>query len=117
MPISFSKLAIRFALHGCKNRPFYHLVVMHKYKGRDKPPIEQLGSYDPMPNIHDEKLVAINFDRLQYYIIQGAEITRPVEKLLGIYPKGPFTQWGSENTSLPTNERVFKLATHGHPTV
>ena len=83
MPTRFGKLAIRFALHGCTNRPFYHLVVMHKFKARDKPPIEQLGSYDPMPNRHNEKLIAINFDRLEYYIMKGADITEPVAKLLG----------------------------------
>ena len=83
MPKNYGKLAIRLAFPGCVNRPFYHVVVIKKHMGRDKPPIEQLGTYDPMPNIHNEKLVALNLDRLQHYIMRRADITKPVEKLLG----------------------------------
>ncbi len=76
-------MAIRFAMHGCANRPFYHLVVMLKHKGCKKWPIEQLGTYDPMPNENNEKLVGINFDRLRYWLGRGAEPTKPVEQFLG----------------------------------
>ena len=93
MPKNYGKLAIRLALHGCVNRPFYHVVVIKKHKGRDKPPIEQLGTYDPMPNIHNEKLVSINLDRLQHYIMREADITKPVEKLLGKYSLSYGNNW------------------------
>ena len=81
---SKSKLAIRLALHGCTNRPFYHIVVIQKHKARNARVIEQLGSYDPMPNTHGEKLVGVNFDRLTYHYSQGALVSEPVEKLLGM---------------------------------
>ncbi|KAB1277686.1 DnaJ-like protein subfamily C member 9 [Camelus dromedarius] len=47
------RLTIRLALGGCTNRPFYRI---------------QLGSYDPLPNSHGEKLVALNLDRIQHWI-------------------------------------------------
>ncbi|KAK2155872.1 hypothetical protein NP493_2013g00007 [Ridgeia piscesae] len=77
-------LAIRLALHGCANRPFYHIVVMQTHRARNSRAIEQLGTFDPMPNKHDEKLVALNFDRLKFWIAHGAELTQPVGKLLGL---------------------------------
>ncbi|KAK2154017.1 hypothetical protein LSH36_279g03113 [Paralvinella palmiformis] len=88
-------LAIRLTLHGCANRPFYHLVVMHAYKGRDNRVIEQIGSFDPLPNYKNEKLVGISFDRFNYWYSHGNVIlTRPVEKLMGLcgyFPLHPMT--------------------------
>ena len=78
-------LAIRLALHGCANRPFYHIVVIQTQRARNSRAIEQLGSFDPMPNKHNEKLVALNFDRLKFWMAHGAELTLPVGKLLGLY--------------------------------
>lgn len=96
---------IRFVRYGCANRPFYHIVVMNvsPYKcsllnewinilncsfqtkhNQHKPPIEQLGSYDPLSNKHNEKIVALNFERLQHWIGKGADISKPVAELLGI---------------------------------
>ncbi len=83
MPLFSNKLAIRFAKYGCTNRPFYHLVVIKANKGRNKPPLEQLGSFDPLTNVHGEKLVAFNYERIRYWIGKGAEPTKPVLKLLG----------------------------------
>ena len=45
--------------------------------------IEQIGSFDPLPNKHNEKLVAINFERLRYWISQNARPSRTVSELLG----------------------------------
>lgn len=54
--------------------------------------IEQVGSFDPLPNEHNEKLVALNFERLQYWLGNGAEMTTPIAQLLGMsgfYPIHP----------------------------
>lgn len=83
MPIS-NKLAIRLALHGCANRPFYHVVVAKQHRGRDTPPIEQLGTYEPMKNENNEVLIALNFDRIQFWMAKGARPSQPVAKLLGL---------------------------------
>lgn len=78
---------IRFALAGHKqaNRPFYRIVAAYNKRARDGKYIEQLGSYDPLPNIYNEKLVSFNFDRIKYWIGCGAHPTKPVAKLLGVY--------------------------------
>ncbi|XP_024416795.1 small ribosomal subunit protein bS16m [Desmodus rotundus] len=77
-------LTIRLALSGCTNRPFYRIVTAHNKSPRDGPFVEQLGSYDPLPNSHGEKLVALNLDRIRHWIGCGAHLTKPVEKLLGL---------------------------------
>lgn len=84
MPVT-NRLAIRFALHGCSNRPFFHLVVLKQHKARDSRPIEVLGSYDPMPNKNNEKLVAVNFERLQYWMGKGARPNKTAAQVLGEY--------------------------------
>ena len=75
---------IRLAYHGCANRPFFHIVVARNRKPRNTR-LEQIGTYDPMPNIYNEKLVAINFDRLKYWYTKGCYLTKPIEQILGMY--------------------------------
>ncbi|XP_069671730.1 small ribosomal subunit protein bS16m [Periplaneta americana] len=75
---------IRFARHGCTNRPFFHVVVMEKRFEQHRQVIEQLGTYDPLTNQHNEKLVALNFERIRYWLGRGAQTSRPVEELLGL---------------------------------
>lgn len=76
--------SIRLAYFGCKNRPFFHIVVAKQNLPRDHPGEEQLGSYDPMPNKYNEKLVSFNFDRVKYWLGKGAVMSFHVEKLLGL---------------------------------
>uniref|UniRef100_A0A8I5T0U2 Small ribosomal subunit protein bS16m n=1 Tax=Pongo abelii TaxID=9601 RepID=A0A8I5T0U2_PONAB len=77
-------LTIRLALGGCTNRPFYRIVAAHNKCPRDGRFVEQLGSYDPLPNSHGEKLVALNLDRIRHWIGCGAHLSKPMEKLLGL---------------------------------
>uniref|UniRef100_A0AAY4CXK7 Small ribosomal subunit protein bS16m n=1 Tax=Denticeps clupeoides TaxID=299321 RepID=A0AAY4CXK7_9TELE len=87
-------VVIRLTLGGATNRPFYRIVAAYNKRGRDSKYIEQLGSYDPLPNIQNEKLVAFNFDRIKYWIGCGAHPTKPVAKLLGLagfFPIHPMT--------------------------
>ncbi|XP_043502032.1 probable 28S ribosomal protein S16, mitochondrial [Polistes fuscatus] len=91
--------SIRFARYGCANRPFYHIVVMDTKLAEHRPPIEQLGSYDPIPNKYNEKLVSLNFERIQYWLGQRVAISKPVAELLGlagffpIHPRTYMTAW------------------------
>ncbi|XP_043531884.1 28S ribosomal protein S16, mitochondrial [Chiloscyllium plagiosum] len=92
-------VCIRLALGGCTNRPFYRIVAAHNKRARDGKYLEQLGSYDPMPNIFNEKLVSFNFERIKYWLACGAHMTKPVEKLLGLsgfFPLHPMTVTGAE---------------------
>lgn len=87
-------MVIRLALGGATNRPFYRIVAAYNKRSRDGKYIEQLGSYDPLPNIYNEKLVSFNFDRIKYWMGCGAHPTKPVAKLLGLagfFPLHPMT--------------------------
>ncbi|XP_026514404.1 28S ribosomal protein S16, mitochondrial isoform X1 [Terrapene carolina triunguis] len=76
-------VAIRLALGGCANRPFFRIVVAYNKRARDSKYLEQVGCYDPLPNGHNEKLVGLNIERLKHWIGCGAHVTKPAEKLLG----------------------------------
>ncbi|KAL7843272.1 hypothetical protein AOLI_G00247840 [Acnodon oligacanthus] len=87
-------VVIRLALGGATNRPFYRIVAAYNKRARDGKYIEQLGSYDPLPNIYNEKLVSFNYDRIKYWMGCGAHPTKPVAKLLGLagfFPLHPMT--------------------------
>nr|CAG4649858.1 EOG090X0KAD [Scapholeberis mucronata]SVE94019.1 EOG090X0KAD [Scapholeberis mucronata] len=75
---------IRLNKRGCTNRPFYHIVVQNCQDTQAGPVIEQVGSYDAMPNEQNEKLVAFNFERIQFWLAKGATISDPVAQLLGL---------------------------------
>ncbi|KAM9408986.1 small ribosomal subunit protein bS16m isoform 1-T2 [Pholidichthys leucotaenia] len=79
-------VVIRMARAGHKqaNRPFYRIVAAFNKRARDGKYIEQLGTYDPLPNIYNEKLVSFNSERIKYWVGCGAHLTKPVAKLLGL---------------------------------
>ncbi|XP_037779645.1 probable 28S ribosomal protein S16, mitochondrial [Penaeus monodon] len=97
--------AIRFAKHGCTNRPFYHIVVMEKRKSRQGHVIEQLGTFDPLVNVHGEKLCSVNLDRTTYWIGTGAHISLPCSILFGlagllpIHPSTYIKAWRNRKTA------------------
>ena len=73
-----SRHIMRFQQWGCNNRPFYHIVVdkISHPNRRQIDPIEQVGTYDPMTNAHNEKLVSLNLERIQSYIAGGVTLSR-----------------------------------------
>ncbi|KAK2861938.1 hypothetical protein Q5P01_001471 [Channa striata] len=102
-------VVIRLALAGHKqaNRPFYRIVAAYNKRARDGKYIEQLGSYDPIPNVCNEKLVSFNFDRIKYWIGCGAHPTKPVAKLLGLagfFPLHPMTVTEAERAGRAQRE-------------
>ena len=86
-PVSFvlpaSKNVIRLVRMGCSNRPYYQIGVMPSERRHGLPANEVIGSYDPMPNERNEKLFAVDLDRLAYWIGEGASVTVPLSSLLG----------------------------------
>lgn len=105
-------LVIRLARYGCTNRPFYHIVVMNPKIHQHAPPIEQLGSYDPLPNKYNEQLCALNIERIHYWIGRGnVTISEPVSKLFGmaglfpIHPNSYFRAWRTR-LAATTNQQV-----------
>ena len=75
---------LRLAYYGCPNRPFFHIVATKKRIARNRGYYEQVGTYDPMANDRGEKLVALNMDRIKYWLSQGAGVTNPVLRLFGL---------------------------------
>ncbi|XP_058832133.1 small ribosomal subunit protein bS16m [Topomyia yanbarensis] len=109
---------IRFARHGCTNRPFFHIVVMERRKSQYQPVIEQIGTFDPIPNEYNEKLVSFNFERVRFWLGSGAHLTTPVAELLGIagllpvHPRTYMTAWRNRQATakLAEIEAVKKQA-------
>uniref|UniRef100_A0A2A4K9F9 Small ribosomal subunit protein bS16m n=1 Tax=Heliothis virescens TaxID=7102 RepID=A0A2A4K9F9_HELVI len=104
--------SIRLIRQGCTNRPFFHISVTHRKRLNTQPVIEQLGSYDPMPNANNEKLVALNLERIKFWLGQGAHVTEPVGELLGlsgffpIHPRSYMVAWRNRRTE---RENLTKL--------
>ena len=78
------RVTLRLAYYGCTNRPFFHMVATKRRKARNRGYFEQVGTYDPLPNTRNEKLVALNMDRVKYWLAQGAGTSTPVACLLGL---------------------------------
>ncbi|XP_035695923.1 probable 28S ribosomal protein S16, mitochondrial [Branchiostoma floridae] len=104
--------SIRLSLRGCTNRPFYHIVVAPTPAGRDKEIYEQLGTYDPMPNDFNEKLVSFNYERLKHWLVVGATPTKSVAQLLGLsgfLPLHPMSTLTAERNRKAAAEKAAKL--------
>jgi len=96
VPRGFIKVfdVIRLQRHGCANRPFFHIVLLKNTQARLEPPIEKLGTFDPMTNVHNEVLVSLDVERIKYHLSRDAEISTPVAHILGlagILPVSPRT--------------------------
>lgn len=80
------------------HRPIYRIVVADSRTKRDGRAIEEVGTYDPVPN---PSVVEVDSDRVQYWLGVGAKPTDSVQKLLqltGDWQK--FTGEGSAAGSL-----------------
>ncbi|OGP62646.1 MAG: 30S ribosomal protein S16 [Deltaproteobacteria bacterium RBG_13_49_15] len=70
---------IRLARHGAKKRPFYRIVVADSESPRDGRFIENIGTYNPLP---DPAEVSMKSDRIRYWLDKGAVPTHTVKNLL-----------------------------------
>ena len=66
--------------------------------------IEQVGSFDPLANEQNQKLVSFNFERIRHWLGKGAHMSTPVAELLGlsgllpIHPRTYMTAWRNRRT-------------------
>lgn len=74
-------VTIRLALGGSKKRPFYHLTVADSRKSRNGRFIERVGYYNPVARGQEVRL-NVEFDRIDYWVGQGAQISDRVQKLI-----------------------------------
>ena len=72
---------IRLKKTGRKNRPSYRIVAMDAHAKRDGEELEVLGNYDPRC-ADKEKQVAVDRDRIQYWLGVGAQPTDTVAGML-----------------------------------
>ena len=70
---------IRLARHGTKKKPFYRIVVADGESPRDGRFLEKVGTYDPLV---DPVKVALNSDRIKFWMEKGAIPTDTVKSLL-----------------------------------
>ncbi|GMR35937.1 hypothetical protein PMAYCL1PPCAC_06132 [Pristionchus mayeri] len=86
-PKTFGRPSLGLARFGCTNRPFYQICVFpDRALGRrhEDSIIEQVGTFDPLPDSRNEKLVALNIGRIKYWIGErNVHVSVPVLELLG----------------------------------
>ncbi len=70
---------IRLRRMGAKGRPFYRVVVADQKAARDGRFVEQIGTYDPLP---DPPAVKIDEARALHWLRNGAQPSDPVAHLL-----------------------------------
>lgn len=80
------------------------------------PVIEQVGTYDPIPNKFNQQMVSLNYERIRHWLGSGAHVSRPVSELLGIsgllpvYPKTYQQAWRNRKQAKEEAELAAKAA-------
>ncbi len=74
-------VVIRLARHGAKKRPFYHIVAADKRSPRNGRNLEKLGYFNPVASGQAKRL-ELNFERINYWLSQGAQPSDRVQSLL-----------------------------------
>ena len=70
---------IRLARHGAKKRPFYRIVAADGEFPRDGRFLENLGTYNPLP---DPAEITLKEERIRYWMDQGAQPTDRISRFL-----------------------------------
>ena len=75
-------LKIRLARGGSKKRPYYQIVIADARSPRDGRFLEKVGSWNPMLGKDNEKRVELNAERIQEWLVKGAQPTDRVLRFL-----------------------------------
>lgn len=70
---------IRLRRMGARNRPYYRIVVSDSRLTARAEVLEELGSYDPVPN---PPVLAFDRERAKHWIAKGALVSPTVASLL-----------------------------------
>ena len=73
---------LRLQRAGRKYLPFYRIVAASVKNATNYKPLEKLGTYNPIPDRSGNKHVALKTERIMYWIMNGAQPTDTVAKLL-----------------------------------
>lgn len=71
-------------INKCSNRHFYRIALCHSRMGIRDGQIEDLGSYDPLPNKDNEILVALNINRIREHLSRKVKVTGLAAEFLGL---------------------------------
>lgn len=71
-------------ISNCSNRKFFRIAVTHQNYELSDGFIEDLGSIDPMPNKDNNILVALNIERIKYYLSKSTRVNDKVAEILGL---------------------------------
>jgi small subunit ribosomal protein S16 len=71
-------LKIRLRRMGARNRPYYRIVVSDSRRTARAEVLEELGSYDPVPN---PPALSFNRERARVWIAKGASLSPTVQSL------------------------------------
>jgi len=67
-------LIIRLSRAGAKKRPFFHITVADSRKPRDGRFVERVGFFNPIASGKEVRL-DLNYERLDYWVSKGAQIS------------------------------------------
>lgn len=79
-------LKIRLMRIGAKKRPFYRIVVVDGRAKRTGGYIEAVGTYNPLTEPKDIKLLQ---DRIDHWVKQGAQLSDGFLRIIGKAPQRP----------------------------
>ncbi len=74
-------LSIRLKRIGQKHRPFYRLVVSDSRNRPGGTNVEEVGTYDPLPN---PSKFDLNMARIDYWLSRGARPSVQVAKIISL---------------------------------
>ena len=99
-------LKIRLSRGGTKKRPVYKVVIADSRRARDGKFIEKVGFFNPLLPKDKKERVALEAERIKYWLSQGAQPTTRVARILGENDIMPMPANGSNpSKAIPKKER------------
>lgn len=92
------RTVIRLQNKGCRNHPYWWIVIQGSYKKLKGRFVEHVGYWIPRQTKTVQRAVILNKPRLQYWLAVGAQPSRTVQKMLSfvnLMPK-PYIPFGSK---------------------
>jgi len=99
-------LKLRLSRGGTKKRPVYKVVVADSRFARDGRFIEKVGFFNPLLPKDKKERVALEAERIKYWLGQGAQPTTRVARILGENELMPMPANGNNpKKAVPKKER------------
>jgi small subunit ribosomal protein S16 len=76
-------LKIRLSMGGVRKRPIYKIVIADSRAPRDGRFVEKIGSFNPLLPKNNKERIAVESERVKYWLSKGAKPTLRVSRILG----------------------------------